>query len=91
MVNNKAAVCGTDYIRPAASNETGANKATANYSCRRGIEDKTTAIMTALMQKDSILFRRAKKNNANYYLRSGNASSSQMGGAIPVKCKASHL
>ena len=78
MVNNKAAVYGTDYISPAASNETGANKATAIIFAGYGIEDKNYSDYDSINVKDKIVvfFLGEPKNNDNY-LVSGTTSSSQ--------------
>ena len=77
-VNNNAMAYGTDYISPAISNETGANKATAIIFAGYGIDDKNYSDYTSIDVKDKIvIFFLGEPKNDGKYLISGTKLSSQ--------------
>ena len=87
MVNNKAATYGTDYISPAASNETGANKATAIIFAGYGIDDKNYSDYDSIDVKDKIVvfFLGEPKNGGNYLVSGTNRSSQWSYPGLSVK------
>ena len=76
-VNNNTAAYGIDYISPATSNESGANKATAIIFTGYGIDDKNYSDYDSIDVQDKIVvFFLGEPKNDDKYLISGTNHSS---------------